>query len=59
MLGQALAFTTGTFALVNAGVTLVWLVVAHRIAARHARLTGVSATRPVTARASGLAVAAA
>jgi AAA family ATP:ADP antiporter len=59
LLGQWLAFTTGTFALVNAGFTLVWLVVAHRIAARHARLTGAPVTRPVTARASGLTVAAA
>ena len=45
LVGQALAFTTGTFALVNVGLTVVWLVVAHRIAARHAGLAQ-TAERP-------------
>ena len=46
--GQALAFTTGTFALVNAGLTIVWLVVAHRLSARHAQLTATPAITPAS-----------
>lgn len=46
--GQALAFSTGTFALVNAAITLVWLVVAYRIATRHKRLAEATApARPL------------
>jgi AAA family ATP:ADP antiporter len=65
LVGQALAFTTGAFALVNAALTIVWLLVAHRLAARHASLTAapVRAPAPSPASASGraaeLAVAAA
>ena len=56
LVGQALAFATGTFALVNVGLTVVWLVVAHRIAARHAGLTASAA--PLAPVGTRLAVAA-
>jgi ATP:ADP antiporter, AAA family len=36
--GQRLAFATSTFALVNAGITVLWLVIAWQLAARHKRL---------------------
>ena len=39
VLGQALAFTTGTFALVNAAITLLWLAVAYQISTRHKQMT--------------------
>jgi ATP:ADP antiporter, AAA family len=57
--GQALAFTTGTFALVNAGLTAVWLVVAHRIAAHHGRLTAPAVPTVMPVRSPRLAGAAA
>jgi AAA family ATP:ADP antiporter len=57
--GQALAFTTGTFALVNVGLTVVWLVVAHRIAAHHGRLTAPAAPTLMPVRSPRLVGAAA
>jgi AAA family ATP:ADP antiporter len=60
LVGQWLAFTTAAFALVNAALTLVWLLVAHRLSTRHGQLTGATtapAASPV--RSPNLAVAAA
>jgi AAA family ATP:ADP antiporter len=41
--GQRLAFATSTFALVNAGVTVLWLLIAWQVAARHKHLAATPA----------------
>jgi AAA family ATP:ADP antiporter len=55
LLGQWLAFSTGTFALVNASFTLIWLVLVRRISARHAALTTPAMATPRRAPAAAAA----